>query len=124
MRLSLLCWNVLWIGTRFIAVTLVFNGFGCALMPHASLVGALLEPTPPAVVAKLGEDLDHTMGALEEKRWLLAGAALYRQHRHQPSPTLLLSLLLSSLFASMMSSSSSSSSAPAITTSEICKARR
>jgi hypothetical protein len=32
------------------------NRFGCASMPHTSLVGALLEPTPPAVLVKLGED--------------------------------------------------------------------
>ncbi len=108
-------------------MTLVFNGFGCASMPHASLVGALVEPTPPAVVAKIGEDLDRAIGALEEKQWRLAGAMSYRQHRHQPSPTSLLLLLLSLLFALMMSSSLSSSlsssSAPTITTSEICKAR-
>ena len=122
--MSFLCWNVLWIRTRFFAVTLVFNGFGCASMPHTSLMGALLEPTPPAVVAKLGEDLDCMIGALEEKQWLLAGAASDQQHGHQPLPTLLLSLLLSSSFSLMMLLSLSSSSAPAIVTLEICKARR
>ena len=70
------------------AAASALNGFGCVSMPHTRLVGVLLlEPTPPAIMAKLKEDMDRAIGALEEKRWLLADAAS-QQHHHQPSPNL------------------------------------
>jgi hypothetical protein len=106
-------------------VASVLNGFGCASMPHANLVGALLEPTPPAVMAKVQEDLDYAIEALEEKRWLLADVSTQQQqHRLQPSPTSLLSLSLSSSFASMSSSSTPVITNTTTTNSDIRKAKQ
>jgi hypothetical protein len=106
-------------------VASVLNGFGCASMPHANLVGALLEPTPPAVMAKVQEDLDYAIEALEEKRWLLADVSTQQQqHHHQPSPTSLLSSSLSSSFASMSSSSTPVITNTTTTNSDIRKAKQ
>ena len=101
-------------------VASVLNGFGCASMPHANLVGALLEPTPPGVMAKVQEDLDYAIEALEEKRWLLADVSTQQQqHHHQPSPT-----SLSSSFASMSSSSTPVLTNTTTTNSDIRKAKK
>jgi hypothetical protein len=64
-------------------VASVLNGFGCASLPHANLVGMLLEPTPQALIAKVEEDLDYAIKSLEEKRWLLADAT--QQHLSCPT---------------------------------------
>lgn len=53
-------------------VASLLNGFGCASMPHAHLVGVFLEPTPPALVAKAEEDRRYVVKQWEDKRWLLA----------------------------------------------------
>eukprot|EP00804_Cyclotella_cryptica_P020456 CCRYP_014441-RA/>CCRYP_014441-RA protein AED:0.07 eAED:0.07 QI:422/0/0.5/1/1/1/2/0/463 len=51
----------------------VINGFGCASMPHAHLVGKYLKPTSSAVLAKVEEDYFYAVKVLEEKTVVLSG---------------------------------------------------
>jgi len=53
-------------------VASLLNGFGCASMPHANLVGVFLKPTPPSVISKVEDDFHYAMKTLDEKRWMLA----------------------------------------------------
>ncbi|KAL7515842.1 hypothetical protein ACHAWX_000915 [Stephanocyclus meneghinianus] len=48
------------------------NGFGCASMPHANLVGIYLKPTSSAVLAKVEEDYFYAVKVLEEKTFILS----------------------------------------------------
>lgn len=48
------------------------NGFGCASMPHANLVGIYLKPTSSAVLAKVEEDHFYAVKVLEEKTFILS----------------------------------------------------
>jgi hypothetical protein len=76
-------------------------------------------------MAKVQEDLDYAIEALEEKRWLLADVSTQQQqHHHQPSPTSLLSSSLSSSFASMSSSSTPVITNTTTTNSDIRKAKQ
>mmetsp|Transcript_6500 Transcript_6500/g.14712 ORF Transcript_6500/g.14712 Transcript_6500/m.14712 type:complete len:616 (+) Transcript_6500:395-2242(+) len=49
----------------------ILNGFGCASLPHANLIGVFLEPTPLSVIAKVEDDCRYAVKTLEEKRWML-----------------------------------------------------
>ncbi|KAL7506419.1 hypothetical protein ACHAXN_003709 [Cyclotella atomus] len=51
----------------------LLNGFGCASMPHANLVGMYLKPTSAAVLAKVEEDFFYAAQNLEEKKYMMAG---------------------------------------------------
>ena len=53
-------------------VASILNGFGCASLPHANLVGVFLKPTPLSLIAKVEDDFHYAMKTLEEKRWMLA----------------------------------------------------
>ena len=57
----------------------ILNGFGSALMPHANLVGMLLEPTPQVLIGQIEEDLEHAKKTLEVKCWLLEEVIQHRQ---------------------------------------------
>ena len=56
-----------------IIIASLLNGFGCASMPHANLVGMYLKPTSAAVLAKVEEDYFYAVQNLEEKRYMLSG---------------------------------------------------
>ena len=51
----------------------ILNGFGCASLPHANLVGILLQPTPKEVICKMELELDYATKTLDETKqcWLL-----------------------------------------------------
>ena len=51
----------------------LLNGFGCASMPHANLIGMYLKPTSAAVLAKVEEDYFYAAQNLEEKKYMLSG---------------------------------------------------
>ena len=53
-------------------VASILNGFGCASLPHANLVGVFLKPTPLSLIAKVEDDFHYAIKTLEEKRWMLA----------------------------------------------------
>ena len=53
-------------------VASILNGFGCASLPHANLVGVFLKPTPLSLIAKVEDDFHYAIETLEEKRWMLA----------------------------------------------------
>ena len=95
-------------------VASVLNGFGCASLPHANLVGMLLESTPPALIAKVEKDWEYAIKVLEEKRWQLADGMTHPRPQSFPP----------------MSSSSSTSfltllpTTTTMTTAEIRKARK
>jgi hypothetical protein len=51
----------------------ILNGFGCASLPHANLVGILLQSTPKEVISKMELELDYATKTLDETKqcWLL-----------------------------------------------------
>eukprot|EP00579_Thalassiosira_antarctica_P026109 CAMPEP_0202025542 /NCGR_PEP_ID=MMETSP0905-20130828/56679_1 /ASSEMBLY_ACC=CAM_ASM_000554 /TAXON_ID=420261 /ORGANISM="Thalassiosira antarctica, Strain CCMP982" /LENGTH=604 /DNA_ID=CAMNT_0048588495 /DNA_START=141 /DNA_END=1952 /DNA_ORIENTATION=- len=55
-------------------VASILNGFGCASLPHANLVGVFLKPTSLSRITKVEEDFHYAMKTLDEKRWMLADA--------------------------------------------------
>ncbi|KAL3809937.1 hypothetical protein ACHAXA_002494 [Cyclostephanos tholiformis] len=99
-------------------VASVLNGFGCASLPHANLVGMLLESTPPGLMSKVEGDLDYAIKVLEEKRWQLADIATHQR------PQSWYTMSSSSSSSSSSSFVSLSPTATAMTTAEIRKARK
>lgn len=93
-------------------VASVLNGFGCASLPHANLVGMLLESAPSELIAKVEKDWDYAIKVLEEKRWQLADGMTHPRPQSFPP----------------MSSSTSFITLPptttSMTTAEIRKARK
>ena len=46
----------------------ILNGFGSASLPHANLVGILLQPTPKEVISKIEQELDYATKTLDETK--------------------------------------------------------